>query len=284
MTAIERNCKRLLLAYPRWYRRDRGDEIAGTLMEATGPGRSWPTGRDARALILSGLRVRAGAGERLNVRSSLYQSMLLAGVLLLAYFGALRIGLLGGSASLDFPGMSTWSNVVLGLATVVVTIGAWSGPRRLVAAIALIAAGVWLFQPLDHSVSQSVAPALGLVLIAIAAFQQVRLPRQWLWLAVPWFLAYLADWLVPYGSAVTEIAAYSLIAAIVATMAWFVLDVRPLLGVAIAIAVFGAGEIIAFARFDLAGVLFLWPTELIIVTALGFIAAGIWRLRRQSLI
>jgi len=58
VSALERRCRRLLLAYPAWYRRRRGEEMLGTLLEANPPGRSWPSFRDTRALVIGGLRVR----------------------------------------------------------------------------------------------------------------------------------------------------------------------------------------------------------------------------------
>jgi hypothetical protein len=60
VTPLERRCGWLLRVYPRWYRRRRGDEILGTLLEATPPGRNWPSWPDARALFFGGLRVRGG--------------------------------------------------------------------------------------------------------------------------------------------------------------------------------------------------------------------------------
>ena len=58
MSSLERRCRRLLRAYPAWYRRGRGDEILDTLLEASPPGRGWPSFRDTRALVIGGLRVR----------------------------------------------------------------------------------------------------------------------------------------------------------------------------------------------------------------------------------
>ena len=58
MTRLERRSRLLLRAYPGWYRRERADEMLGTLLEASPPGRSWPSFRDARGLIIGGLRVR----------------------------------------------------------------------------------------------------------------------------------------------------------------------------------------------------------------------------------
>jgi hypothetical protein len=58
VTPLERRCRWLLLAYPTWYRRERAGEMLGTLLEASAPGRRWPSFRDARALVAGGLRVR----------------------------------------------------------------------------------------------------------------------------------------------------------------------------------------------------------------------------------
>jgi hypothetical protein len=58
MTALERRYRWLLRAYPAWYRRERSEEMLDTLLEASLPGRRWPTFRDARTLIAGGFRLR----------------------------------------------------------------------------------------------------------------------------------------------------------------------------------------------------------------------------------
>lgn len=58
MSALERHCRWLLRAYPAWYRRERSEEMLGTLLEASPPGGKWPTFRDARALVTGGLWAR----------------------------------------------------------------------------------------------------------------------------------------------------------------------------------------------------------------------------------
>jgi hypothetical protein len=58
VTPLERHCGWLLRAYPTWYRRERAGEMLGTLLEASQPGATWPSFRDARALVIGGLRVR----------------------------------------------------------------------------------------------------------------------------------------------------------------------------------------------------------------------------------
>jgi hypothetical protein len=59
LTPLERRCRLLLRAYPAWYRCKRSGEILDTLLEASPPGRRWPSFRDARALVMAGLRVRS---------------------------------------------------------------------------------------------------------------------------------------------------------------------------------------------------------------------------------
>jgi hypothetical protein len=58
VTPLERRCGWLLRAYPAWYRRERAGEMLGTLLEASPPDQRWPSFRDARSLIIGGLRVR----------------------------------------------------------------------------------------------------------------------------------------------------------------------------------------------------------------------------------
>jgi hypothetical protein len=58
VTPLERRCRLLLRAYPGWYRRERAEEMLGTLLEASPAHRRWPSFRDARGLIIGGLRVR----------------------------------------------------------------------------------------------------------------------------------------------------------------------------------------------------------------------------------
>ncbi|MEV6923870.1 hypothetical protein AB0M46_05070 [Dactylosporangium sp. NPDC051485] len=57
---LARRYRRLLLAYPRAYRRSRGDELLGALLDAAAPGRTGPTVREAANLIRHGLRAHLG--------------------------------------------------------------------------------------------------------------------------------------------------------------------------------------------------------------------------------
>ena len=57
-SSLAQRCRRLLLAYPAWYRRKRAEEMLGTLLETSPRGRQSPSFREARALLRGGMRVR----------------------------------------------------------------------------------------------------------------------------------------------------------------------------------------------------------------------------------
>lgn len=57
---LTRHYRRLLLCYPRSYRRDRGEEILGLLLDTAPAGRIRPTLREALDVVRNGLRCRLG--------------------------------------------------------------------------------------------------------------------------------------------------------------------------------------------------------------------------------
>jgi hypothetical protein len=64
VTALERRYARLLAAYPPEHRQHHGTEILDTLLLAASPGQRWPSAREAVALVVGGLRVRAARAPR----------------------------------------------------------------------------------------------------------------------------------------------------------------------------------------------------------------------------
>lgn len=58
---LARRCRLLLLAYPRGYRTERGEEILGTLLDAATPGQRTPRLADAADIAVAGIRLRIGA-------------------------------------------------------------------------------------------------------------------------------------------------------------------------------------------------------------------------------
>jgi hypothetical protein len=51
---LPRRCRRLLWAYPNWYRRERGQEILTTLLDAARPGQRHPNRHDVRDILARG--------------------------------------------------------------------------------------------------------------------------------------------------------------------------------------------------------------------------------------
>lgn len=65
----------LLDFYPERYRDERGPELVGTLLDCARPGQTRPSWREARALVLEGLRLRAGTGGHRPARATVARGM-----------------------------------------------------------------------------------------------------------------------------------------------------------------------------------------------------------------
>ena len=61
---LERRYRLLLLAFPRRYRAQRGEEMLTTLMEAARPGQRWPSAPDVADVLTHALRIRLGVPAR----------------------------------------------------------------------------------------------------------------------------------------------------------------------------------------------------------------------------
>jgi hypothetical protein len=82
---LHRRYARLLRAYPADVRRARGAEMLATLIEVAPEGRRRPELREAAALILGGLRERAGANHRRTPGAVWLSALRMAVLMLLAY-------------------------------------------------------------------------------------------------------------------------------------------------------------------------------------------------------
>ena len=86
MTApLARRYRRLLFAYPRGYRRARGAELVGALLDAAPPGRSRPTVREAVDLVRHGLRARLGRPASRSVVAWAVLTAVISGVFTAAF-------------------------------------------------------------------------------------------------------------------------------------------------------------------------------------------------------
>ncbi len=100
--ALERAYRRLLLAYPRRFRRDRGTEILTTLLDAAPPDRRRPTAWETADLLAGGIRARLlpPPGASGAVTATIV-------ALLVGIGGAAAAGRLGWEASATMPTTST---------------------------------------------------------------------------------------------------------------------------------------------------------------------------------
>src|SRR5258705_3585489 len=136
MSPIERPSRLLLRAYPASYRRERGEEILGTLMEATPSHRQWPLARDVRALAIGGFRARAAhnRGRSMAVNLRLTALLGVAIYLALAAWGYLATTFvnaqLGGTWVLTYRRFS-WPALLAGLLIASAVVLIWVGRRRL---------------------------------------------------------------------------------------------------------------------------------------------------------
>jgi hypothetical protein len=152
--SLERQYRRLLLAYPRSYRERRGEEIVATLLDDAEPGRTRPDGRAAFDLVIGGLRERLG----LHDRDGFAAGAALVGPLALAFAVA---------NAMTFP--------MLGL----------GGPPAVVTAL------VWVFVLAVRSVRPSWGPPAATVAVATTMVAAVPAHPGMFFVIVPWALVAL---------------------------------------------------------------------------------------------
>jgi hypothetical protein len=264
---LERHARLLLRAYPPAYRADRGEEMLGTLLEATPDGQNWPSARDARSLLAGGLRARAARNARLALAVSLRQAALLG--LSLYVVQQVSWGLFTLSISPPIPGATATTLVSSGLLMAAVT-AAWLGRRLLtaVAAVPVCAALAYhaalsngYYHPVNHAAATlfrvqagvpsiteglylSQAPLmLSVVALAVLARRDTRPPLTWLWLPALLLADMAACWLggVDYPFVQVDISVAGPLAPldsgpsllfVIPILIWLVTDARPALGLA----------------------------------------------------
>ena len=284
MNPLERRCRRLLRAYPRWYRRQRGDEMLATLLEASKPGQRRPSARDVRALIMGGLRVRAAQDQRLTTAANLRLAAQLGAALtlLLLIAGNLTsVILIWAHVYSSNTGIGYWLGYgLLGLAAVV---AAWFAPRPVVAVLALAAAGAWVYWG-DRVMA--ILPAGLLVLLAVLIFLGERLPRSWLWLAGGLFAVNVLQALTPVAPFYNFYTLLIFVPWIIlgTVVGWAFVDARPAMAMAIYIAcTYLASDLLSYVGY---GVRPLTSLPVIVpAAAAALLASGsFWRLRRQAVL
>jgi hypothetical protein len=233
VTGPERGYRRLLRAYPAWYRRERGEEILDTLLAATPHGRTRPSLRDCGALILGGLRVRAGQNRRLTTAANLRLAVLFGVALWLT-----------AQASLDlaFPGRHVAYAAVRGLVMLAAVGAAWFAPRPAVAAISLIAIATISLIAVAADAYPWQGPwwLLGdpamLAALALLALGKQRMPSCWLWLLGAEIFALMRSLYAPplLSPWLRDLPWLVILAAVVL---WAVLDARPAIAAGVFLAI-----------------------------------------------
>jgi hypothetical protein len=223
MTSLERRGRLLLRAYPAAYRAQRGEEIIGTLLEATPAGRRSPTLRDGAALLIGGLRARVGQYRGLGAAASMRQAALLAAAIYLGF-----------AASDYLPSGLTLPGLILVSASLL----PW-----LVGAIAASGAVAYLSWTFPAAPPREVWPSLAaillpLVALAVLARDTGRLPRAWACLPGVAAVADLAGLAAPafrwYAlDSVPTMQNLLIIGMVVIALGWIAVDARPALGLAI---------------------------------------------------
>jgi hypothetical protein len=190
MTPLERRVRWLLRCYPADYRRERGDEIIGTLLEATPDGRTWPQARDVHALVVGGLKARGAQNCQrtvgVNVRVAVMAGLALyASLWVASYLDGVVQGLM--LTSVHIPGWTIWSAAVTALLAGATVALAWTAPRAwvlagaLAASAAVIAFGLAVGGP--HTLlGTRLLDVLSLVGLAVLAPRAGHPSRHWLWL------------------------------------------------------------------------------------------------------
>ncbi len=284
MSALEWRCRWLLRAYPSWYRRQRGEEMLGTLMEASPAGRRWPSPRDIRAMIMGGLRVRAGQHRRLTTAASLRLAGLLGAALALLWL----IGNNLGTAIMFWTHVYPHSAPALGLPTaasllaLAAVLAAWFVPWPVVAAPALASAALWVY-----SGDRVMAIQAGLlILLVVLTAGRERMPRSWLGLAGLIFaLTLLQEFTAaPRLYFLYTPLVYAPWVVLGAVILWAAVDARP----AVAMAIYLASNYLIFSLLGYVGfgvnpaASWQWYLPAVGVAVLG--GCALWRLRRQAVL
>lgn len=185
-TALERRARMLLRAYPPPYRRDRGEEMLGTLLEATPVGQSWPRARDAWSMLAGGRRARAARNRQAGPAASLRQAAILA----ITLFLSLLVNLYLDASFTASGGSHAWAGFTVSVLLAALVLAMWSGRRSYIALTGLAASAALAYEQYGFAGKGETPPVLTapLALLALLAVlapvlltrRAERPPRSWL--------------------------------------------------------------------------------------------------------
>jgi hypothetical protein len=290
---LERRTRALLRAYPAQYRRDRGEEIIATLLEASPPGRSFPLARDVWALAKGGRAARAARNRELGGRASLRLALLLG----ISLYLIVSISYPVAVGSLADPSHFGWAPMATLTLVTAAALGPWLGNRSITAVTAIPAAGLLAYQTL-HSPGSSGLQAsqfTGLTgdLITLGALivltnRRAPLPSSWVWLpCLP--LAVLAAGralLAPFSYTSDTVLTPAWVLLLAAVICWLLTDVRPAFGLGIALTLqalfWFALDLSEFSDLRIFGFAEIYSALPFLGVALAILVPSGWLLRRQS--
>ncbi|GLY80532.1 hypothetical protein [Actinoallomurus iriomotensis] len=270
MSALESHYRRLLHAYPPAYRQAHGEEIIGTLLQASAD-RRLPSPREAAGLIGGGITARMRAATEHPV--AWWADGLHLGILLIALTN-LALNL----AYISAPSIASAPWVIGYLVLSVALVRGWLWVALPLALAVAIPAVDFVFSArvpgaLADLAVQYLAVAVGLVVLSLRRSRGLR-KRSYLWLAVPviaWAAAHVhtsMTWTVQ-----PAIAVFLLSAGIWATAA--ARDLRWLLAAAIFVpATIGPDAVITqvYPTAPTAATIVFWGVEVALVLVIGLTA------------
>jgi hypothetical protein len=237
MTAtLERRYRLLMRSYPQTWLDQRGEALIGTLMEISEPGQRWPKPREASSLLLSGIRVRAGADRLESPGQAWRDSAPPTVVLLLALQIVVQVWLTVFSLLEDDGPPVGWQLLAQPAVTCAIAGGAalalLAARPRLGVALALLTPLPAVLPPLNYTwdnyyVFTVVVWWLPVIGLAIPLLRQPSAPGPWRWqLALP--LLVLASLLVPLSGLPYLVALAATAILLAACLVWgIVIDPRP---------------------------------------------------------
>jgi hypothetical protein len=249
MTTLERRCRFLLHIYPAAYRRDRAEEMLGTLLQTTPPHRTWPLPRDTWALLLGGLRARGSQDRRLSIPGNLRLAALLGCTIFLSFTAVDDAGRIGWRAGVS------WQPLILAVLILTAAVLPWLAGRKAAAlgaaaaGTATVACSLSSFIPTwnpnqdlyaAHPPGAGNAMQILVVLIPLAALVLLargteRPPLLWLWLpglVIALAVPAVAQWVAMHAVSFSQPDPYLWLVPFGVAIAWIGIDARPAIGLA----------------------------------------------------
>jgi hypothetical protein len=225
-TKLERRARALLRAYPAEYRRDRAEEMIGTLLEAAPAGRSFPTARDAWALIAGGRHARAARNRSLGARASLRLALTLGVSIFVS-----------STTATEFASAPARWLTVTGIALgALAALAPWLGSRKATAVLVVPAGALVVYELAPSLSNREPVVSLAVQLIALGSLVALSggsptLPRSWSLLPCAIPAAVAAGHASFSMQDRLSLDALLLLAAV--AVCWLVTDARPAFGISV---------------------------------------------------